>query len=126
MKFFFWTRLCQVGSVGSVSATRTVGREFASRPCHTKDHHKNDTNCLHAWHAMHKGRSLAVQPNCLKGRVVCRTVYGEMHLKSPGIIRKSRVSYPVPGFLSSATWPSLPKKHFNGLNQTKPIFWTSS
>ena len=40
--------------------------------------------------------------------------------RSPGIIRKSRVSYPGPGFLSSATWPSLPKKHYNGLNQTKP------
>ena len=25
-----------------------------------------------------------------------------------------------PGFLSSATWPSLLKKHYNGLNQTKP------
>ena len=34
-----------------------------------------------------------------------------------GIIRKSRVSYPSPGFRSSATWPSLPKKHYNGLNQ---------
>ena len=22
----------------------------------------------------------------------------------------------------SATWPSLPKKHYNGLNQTKPIY----
>ena len=30
---------CGVGSVGSVSASRTVGREFASRPGHTKDHH---------------------------------------------------------------------------------------
>ena len=30
---------CRVGSVGSVSASRTVGREFASRPGHTKDHH---------------------------------------------------------------------------------------
>ena len=39
--------------------------------------------------------------------------------RSPGIIRKSRVSYPGPGFLSSATWPSLPKKHYNGINQTK-------
>ena len=38
--------------------------------------------------------------------------------RSPAIIRKSRVSYPGPGFLSSATWPSLPKKHYNGLNQT--------
>ena len=49
--------------------------------------------------------------NCLWGNALKR---------SPGIIRKSRVSYPGPGFLSSATWPSLPKKHCNGLNQTKP------
>ena len=39
---------CRVGSVGSVSASRTVGREFASRPGLTKDHHKNGTNCLPA------------------------------------------------------------------------------
>ena len=76
---------CRVGSVGSVSASRTVGREFASRPG--------------VW-------------NCLWGNALKR---------SPGIIRKSRVSYPVPGFLSSATWPSLPKKHYNGLNQTKHL-----
>ena len=50
--------------------------------------------------------------NCLRGNALKR---------SPGIIRKSRVSYPSPGFLSSATWPSLPKKHYNGLNQTKQI-----
>ena len=43
---------CRVGSVGSVSASRTVGREFASRPGHTKDHYKNGTNCLPTWHAM--------------------------------------------------------------------------
>ena len=61
-----------------------------------------------------------MQSDCLKGRVVCGTVYGDMHLeRSPGINRKIRVSYPGPGFLSSATWPSLPKKHYNGLNQTK-------
>ena len=41
-------RPCRVGSVDSVSASRTVGREFASRPGHTKDHHKNGTNCLPA------------------------------------------------------------------------------
>ena len=35
--------------------------------------------------------------------------------RSPGINRKSRVWYPVPGLLSSATWRSLPKKRFNGL-----------
>ena len=49
--------------------------------------------------------------NCLLGNALKRSL---------GIIRKSRVSYPGPGFLSSATWPSLPKKHYNGLNQTKP------
>ena len=43
---------CRVGLVVSVSASRTIGREFASLPGHTKDHHKNGTNCLPAWHAM--------------------------------------------------------------------------
>ena len=33
------------------SASRTVDREFASRPGHTEDH-KNGTNFLSAWHAM--------------------------------------------------------------------------
>ena len=45
---FFNIGPCWVGSVGSVSASRTVGHEFASRPGHTKDHHKNGTNCLPA------------------------------------------------------------------------------
>ena len=51
---------------------------------------------------------------------VWNCLWGNALKRSPRIIRKSRVSYPVPGFLSSATWPSLPKKHYNGLNQTKP------
>ena len=54
---------------------------------------------------------LSIRPgsvwNCLWGHALKR---------SPGIIRKSRVLYPGPAFLSSATWPSLPKKHYNGLN----------
>ena len=41
-------RGCDLFSVGSVSASHTVGREFTSRPGHTKDHHKNGTNCLPA------------------------------------------------------------------------------
>ena len=40
------------GLVVSVSTSHTAGRGFASRPGHTKDHHKNGTNCLPAWHAM--------------------------------------------------------------------------
>ena len=51
---------------------------------------------------------------------VWNCLWGNALKRSPGIIRKSRVSYPGPGFLSSATWPLLPKKHYNGLNQTKP------
>ena len=42
---------CWVGLVVSVSASNTVGRGFASRPGHTKDH-KNGTKCLPVWHAM--------------------------------------------------------------------------
>ena len=99
---------CRVGSVGSVSASRTVGREFASRPGHTKDHHKNGTNFGSAAQLSKRPGSVW---NCLWGNALKR---------SPGIIRKSRVSYIGPGFLSSATWPSLPKKHYNGLNLTKP------
>ena len=62
---------------------------------------------------MHWGRNLTMQPNCLKGRKVCGTVYALK--RSPWINRKSRVLYPGPGFLCSATWPSLPKNHSNGL-----------
>ena len=46
---------------------------------------------------------------------VWNCLWGNALKRSPGIIRKSRVSYPGPGFLSSATWPSLPKKHYYGL-----------
>ena len=53
---------------------------------------------------------------------VWNCLWGNALKRSPWIIRKSRVSYPGPGFLSSATWPILPKKHYNGLNQTKPKF----
>ena len=56
---------------------------------------------------------------------VWNCLWGNALKRSPGIIRKSRVSYPVPGFLSSATWPSLPKKHYNGLNQLNQIECTS-
>ena len=50
---------------------------------------------------------------------VWNCLWGHALKRSPGINRKSRVSYPGPGFLSSATWPLLPKKHYNGLNCLK-------
>ena len=47
-------------------------------------------------------------------------VQGEMHLKDLlGSFIRVGYCIPVPDFLSSATWPSLPKKHYNGLNQVK-------
>ena len=50
---WFKSKLCRVGFiVVSVSASHTVTCEFAPRPGHTKDQHKNGTNCLPAWHAM--------------------------------------------------------------------------
>ena len=65
---------------------------------------------------MRYSRSLTVRPDSLKGWMVCGSVYGDMHLKrSPEINRKSGVLYPGPKFLSSATSPFWPKKHYNGL-----------
>ena len=49
---------------------------------------------------------------------VWNCLWGHALKRAPGINRKSRASYPGPGFLSSATW--LPKKHYNGL--IPPIF----
>ena len=43
--------------------------------------YKNGTDCLPVWPAMLWGESLTVQHDCLKGRVVCGTVYEDMHLK---------------------------------------------
>ena len=104
-----------------MSASRTVGREFASRPGHTKDHHKNGTNCLPALASNALGLEFgsAAQLSKRSGSV-WNCLWGNALKRSPGIIRKSRVSYPGPIFLSSAIWPSLPKKHYKGLNQTKP------
>ena len=62
--------------LNGMSTFHTVGREFMSRPGHTKEHYKNGTNYLPAWHA---GMRVKVQPDCIKGRVVSGTVYGDIH-----------------------------------------------
>ena len=60
---------------------------------------KKYTNCLPAWLSGRKGRSLAVQPDCLKGRVVYATVYWDMHFNDL-LGSMARVGYgvPVPDF----------------------------
>ena len=35
----------------SVYASHAIGRRLASQPGHTRDHDKNGTKCLPAWHA---------------------------------------------------------------------------
>ena len=95
---------CRLGSVGSVSASRMVGREFTSRPGHTKDHHKNGYKlplCI-GMHALGLEFGSAAQLSKRPGSVL-NCLWGNALKRSPGIIRKSRVSYPGPGFLSSAT-----------------------
>ena len=52
-----------------------------------------------------------------------KCLWGHALKKSSGINSKSRVLYPDLGFLSSATWPSLPKKHYNGLINQSIIFF---
>ena len=111
---------CRVGSVGSVSASRTVGREFASRPVIPKTIIKMvQTVCCMARSALGLEFGSAAQLSKRPGSV-WNCLWRHAHKRSPGIKRKSRVSCPGPGYLSSAIWPSLPKKHYNGLNQTKP------
>ena len=44
----FCTNFKSITIIDSVSASRAEDREFASRPGHTKDHHKNGTNYLPA------------------------------------------------------------------------------
>ena len=54
---------------------------------------------------------IKVEPYSFRQCSVWNCLWEHALKRSPKIIRKSRVLYPGPGFLSSATWPSLPKKH---------------
>ena len=73
------------------------------------------TASLHGTHTLGLEFGSAAQLSKRPGSVL-NCLWENALKRSPGIIRKSRVSYPGPGFLSSATWSSLPKKHYNGLN----------
>ena len=96
----------------SVSASHTVGREFASRPGHTTDHHKMvQTASLHGTQCVR-----VVQSDCLKGRVVYGTLYGDMHLKYLGLIVRVEYRIPVPDFYCPP--PNiLPTKKLRHINQ---------
>ena len=105
----------RIGLVVNVSTSHTVGREFASRPGHTNDHHKIvQSDSLHGTQCVRVGVGSSTRLSKRPGSV-WNCLWGNALKRSPGIIRKSRVSYPGPEFLSRATWPSLPKNHYNGL-----------
>ena len=89
----------RVGLLVRVSASHVLGPWFAPWPGHTKDLHKNGTNCLPAWHACVWVGVWQCSPTVLKlkGLVVCGTVYEDMHLKD--------LLGSIPRYLSSATWP---------------------
>ena len=81
-----------------VSASHAVCLGYAYRSGHAKDSHKIGKNAsLLGMHAL--GRSLTVLPDSVKGRIVCGTVYRDMHFKD--LLRSIvRVGYliPVPDF----------------------------
>ena len=97
---------------GKRVASHAVVHWFAPRPGHTKHYHTNSTNCLPScqpcvrigvWQYINgTGRVW----NCLWEHALKRF---------PGINRKSRALHSGPGFLASAIWYSMPKKHYNGL-----------
>ena len=54
---------------------------------------------FHISRFLRSGLPVVIQPNCLKGRVVCGTVYGEMHLKDLlGSFVRVGYRIPVPDF----------------------------
>ena len=51
-----------------------------------------------------------MQSDCIKGRGVCETAYGDVHYKDL-LWSIERVRYCIRGFISSATWHSMSKKY---------------
>ena len=94
----------RIDLVVNVSASHAVGHRFVSQPGHTKDHHKNGTNCLPVWHACIRVYEFDSAARLYKRPCsVCNYLRRHAHKRSPGINRKRRVMYPGPGFLSSAS-----------------------
>ena len=109
------TKPCRVRLVVSVSASHTVGMSSSPGQVIPKTIIKMvQTASLHCISMIKVG---VWQPECLKGRVVCGTVYGDMHLKDlMGSIIRVGYCIRVPDFYLALHSLSLLKKHFNGLN----------
>ena len=111
-------RPCRDIFMFSVIVSHAVGRGFATRPGHIKDPYINDTNCLPAWHA---GFMVGVlRLDCVKGRVVCGTVYGDMHYKDLlGSIVRVGYCVPIPDFYLLLHTLRCTETHSNGyINQS--------
>ena len=81
----------------SVSASVAVGRGFVPRSCHTKDHHKNGTNCLLAWHAVEIGLSLTSYTESLV----------PLQLKTSRLLLQCIGKVFIPNFAYWALWATL-------------------
>ena len=92
----------RVSLLVSMSTSHAVGCGFVPQPGHTKDHHKNGPNCPPALYVCVRFDS-ATQL-CKRLGSVWNCPWGHALKRPPGINRKSRVLYPDPRFLSSATW----------------------
>ena len=68
------------GLVVRLTASHAVDHGFAPWPGLTKDHYKNDANCLHAC------VMVGVWQCSLNGHVVCGTVYRDIRLEDLGSI----------------------------------------
>ena len=105
----------RVGLVVSVTASHAVGRPFAPRSGHTKDHHKMvQTASLLGTQALGYEFDSAARLSKRPGSV-WNCLWRHASKRSPWINSKSRVLYPSIGFISNATWPLMPKKDYNGL-----------
>ena len=73
----------RVGLVVSLSASHAIDRSHVLVPAEsiTKDRHKMVQTASLRRHTCVRINGLTVQPDCLKGHVVCGTVYGDMRLK---------------------------------------------
>ena len=96
----FMEESCRLFTVSDwLSGYCAMGQILSLQPGHIKDHNKKWYQLPPCLASGHKGRSLVVLYDCRKGRIVCRTVYGDVHLKDLlGSIARVGYCIPMPDF----------------------------
>ena len=107
----------QVGVVDSVSASHVVSSGFDRVIPKAIIKMVQIASLLGAKALVHQFDTVTRQ--CKRPGSVWNCLWGHALKRSPGINRKSRLSYPDPGFISSSTWSLMPKKQSNiSINQS--------